>query len=169
MAANIPKMRDTLRDPKNPNEFLKIKLAEGSFVDEKNSWVFWDDANETIYAICLPDNSVVNQVYTYTTGNVHIDLAQYQSALKTKSRMFMIYAYTYESIIGMQTVYDEDKSIGLIDQFLDTLSGDEKTRLLETKEKFKQACVNINNPQTYMTGDYENTDKDYGFGMSTMF
>lgn len=161
--ANIPKIRDTLKDSSDPSVFLKIKMSEGSFVDERSSWIFWDDANETLYAICLPDNSVVDTVYTYTAGT-HIDLANYQGALKSSSRMFMVYAYTYENIIGIQTVYNEKMTENLMDKFVTTLSGDEKEKLLETKEKFKAACANINNPDTYLAGDYGNTNKDYMVG-----
>ena len=96
-----------------------------------------------------------------------MDMANYKRSLKADARIFVVQAYTYDSIIGMQAVYDKSMSMNLMDQFVSTLSGDEKDNLIAMKEKFEQACRNMDKVETYLTTGYPSTDKDYN--SSTMY
>ena len=138
---DIKKMRDTLRV--DDTVYLKVKLTEGSFVNEMTSWVFWDDANETVYAICMPDSVGAEAAYNYMNPGVPEDLSRYVHAQKTDARIFMVYAYTYDSIIGMQTIYDKTMSVNLMDKYLASLSGDAKTQLENAKKRFEKSCLRL--------------------------
>ena len=166
LMADIKKMRELLKNG-DPTVFLKVKLGEGSFVDERSSWTFWDDVNQVVYTIRLPDSVAVNMAYDYNNGNTPMDMANYKRSLKADARIFVVQAYTYDSIIGMQAVYDKSMSMNLMDQFVSTLSGDEKDNLIAMKEKFEQACRNMDKVETYLTTGYPSTDKDYN--SSTMY
>lgn len=148
--ADIIKMRDSLKT--DSSVYLRIKLGEGSFIDERSSWTFWDDDNQIVYSIQFPDNASVNDAYNYINKGVHIDLANYIRTLKADSRVFMVFAYTYDAIVGMQAVYDKSMVLKLMD---------DKSQPEEVKQSFTKACIKLNNPETFITGGQDNTDKDY--------
>lgn len=147
---DIIKMRDSIKT--DSSVYLRVKLAEGSFVDERSSWTFWDDDNYVLYSIQFPDNASVNDAYNYINKGVHVDVANYIRSLKADSRIFMVFAYTYDSIVGMQAVYDKSMVLDLMDA---------KSQPEEVKKSFKDACIRLNNPETFIKGGEANTDKDY--------
>ena len=150
---NVIQTRDLLRGD-NEHVFFKIKLGEGSFVDERTSIVIWDDANETLYAICMPDNTSLDTIYAYNSG-VPIDKEPYQRNLKSDSWIYQVYAYKYDQIIGLVTVFNKEKT----NEFIEAVaSGD---ALEKIQQQFKRLTGRLDRVETYLCGDYSNTNKDY--------
>jgi len=150
---NVAQARDHLRQG-NEHVFLKIKIADGSFVDERSSITIWDDTNKLLYAINLPENTQLDTVYAYNSS-VPIDKALYSSKLKSDSWIYMVRCFDYDAIVGMQAVYNKE----LTESFIDTTATGE---VLDTvKEQFDRLTKKLDRVETYLTGDYSNTDKDY--------
>ena len=150
---NVAQIRDSLRQG-NEHVFLKVKITDDSFIDERSSITIWDDDNKVVYAINLPENTQLDTVYAYNSA-VPIDKAMYSSKLKSDSWIYMVRCFDYDSIIGLQAVYNKELTRTFIEN---TATGDV---LATAKEQFEKVVRKLDDVKTYLTGDYSNTDKDY--------